>query len=65
MNKCACCGRFRKWEDLRGFYEPDSEYSSEDTWFECVKCMSASDLEDFNKSNEYAGVFSALKEDPK
>ncbi len=40
-NKCDCCGRFTKVEDLKVTFGEGEE------WFECIKCMSEVDLKEF------------------
>lgn len=41
--KCSDCGRFISHKDLesgkaKAHFTPDSDYSCEDTWYECPKC---------------------------
>lgn len=39
-NRCACCNRFRSWEDL--VYQSQISYvGAEDEWYECTWCIEA------------------------
>ena len=38
-NKCAICGRFKRWSQLVLHFVPDSAFSSEnESYRECRKC---------------------------
>lgn len=44
--KCDCCGKFRKWDDLRCDYSPEFEdgsgcYAEQSYWI-CKKCETGS-----------------------
>lgn len=38
MNRCAYCGKFRKWKDLIKKFTPDTHFTSEELYFVCRKC---------------------------
>jgi hypothetical protein len=38
MDRCDICGKFRKHEELIHRFTPDSYFSSEDSYYECVFC---------------------------
>lgn len=46
MNKCEICGKFRKWKELIPHFTPDTPFNSEDSWFECKKCLKKERLKD-------------------
>ena len=40
---CAICGKFCRIENMEHQYTPDSAYSSEESYWECFKCIKKSD----------------------
>lgn len=43
MNRCDVCGKFRKDEEVIHKFTPDSHFSSEDNYYECVYCVKKED----------------------
>lgn len=39
--RCDVCGKFRREEDLRHQFMPDSHYGPEDSYWECLTCIYA------------------------
>lgn len=45
--KCACCGRFTKFENAYGLAGDSDDCGNYDEWIECVDCLSQFDRERF------------------
>lgn len=50
-NKCSCCGKFRKEDDLVAM-EGDSSEGWSDLWLECKYCCSPVDREMYFKEKD-------------
>jgi hypothetical protein len=51
-NKCSCCGKFRKAEDLVWFDDHDGDGWLRGSWMECRFCLSQSDFETYFPGGE-------------
>lgn len=38
INQCGACGKFKKRDDLKGHYTPDTQFTHEEIWYECMDC---------------------------
>lgn len=36
--RCDVCGKFSKYDDLISHYTSDSDYSTEDLYYSCIRC---------------------------
>lgn len=44
VNRCALCGRFKPWDELKLHFTPDTAFSSEDeSYYECWDCANDPD----------------------
>ncbi len=41
VNQCGTCGKFKKWDDLKGHYTPDTHFTHEEIWYECKDCYNS------------------------
>jgi len=48
--RCDICGQFKKLDDLRTFFTPDTHFTSEEIWHKCRECMSYEELEQHEKT---------------
>lgn len=52
MNRCAICGRFKKWEELCGVWKPDTDFGPELCWYECKPCRKKEAEEEANRGGD-------------